>query len=165
MIVLFCLTATSKVRLGFLFLAKHSIENWICQFLMHFWNLVLEHTIFSKNDFLYITRKSTFESIEFNWVLSFVMLFRGNNRKRKSSRRKKIRFAKLLFFLSRIICFVSLMDVFELRFRYSFVQNFTVLLLKTDFVSGNLWNRSYSKNIETGLTVNLYFLWSIFLTL
>ncbi len=91
-------------------------------------------------------------STEFSVLLCFFVEIIG---KEKVQDEKNIRFAKLLFCLSRIICFVSLMEVFELRFRYSFVQNFTVLLLKIDFVLGNLWNRSYSKNIETGLTAGL----------
>jgi hypothetical protein len=74
-------------------------------------------------------------STEFSVLLCFFVEIIG---KEKVQDEKNIRFAKLLFFLSRIICFVSLMEVFELRFRYSFVQNFTVLLLKTDFVLGNL---------------------------
>jgi hypothetical protein len=166
MIALLYLAAASKLRSGF------SVPCWIqcrklgCRFFTYFWNLVLEHTIFSKNNFLQTTRKSTFQSTKFNWVLTCATLFHGNNRKRKSSSRKKYQIYKvLIFFVSRIICLVFLIEILELKFRYGFVENFTVLLLKTEFVLGNLRNRSYRKNIETGFTVNFYFLWSIFLSL
>ncbi len=87
------------------------------------------------------------------------MLFCGNNRKRKRSSKNNTKFTKVfIVFASRIICLVLLIEVLELKFRHDFVENFTALLLKKEFVLGNLRNRSKSKNTETGFTVNFYFL-------
>ena len=56
---------------------------------------------------------------------------------------KNTKFTKFSFsFASRIICLVFLIDVLKLKFRYDFVQDFTALLLKKEFVLGDIWNRS-----------------------
>jgi hypothetical protein len=51
-----------------------------------------------------------------------------------------------------------LIEVHKLKLRHGFVENFTALLLKREFVLGDLRNRSGSKNTEAEFTVNFYFL-------
>jgi hypothetical protein len=79
-------------------------------------------------------------STEFSVLLCFFVKIIG---KEKVQDEKNIRFAKLLFFLSRIICFVSLMEVFELRFRYSFVQNFQQCHISKILEISHISHRSY----------------------
>jgi hypothetical protein len=56
------------------------------------------------------------------------------------------------FFVSRIFCLLFLIELLKLKLRYDFLENFTVLLLKREFVLGNLTNSSRSKNTETEFT-------------
>ena len=143
-------------------------QKWRCQFLTYFWNFIPEHTIRSEENFFFYRPgdRAHLKVPITNWVLTFVILFYGNNRRRKISSRKKYRIYKVsIFCVSRIYCLVFLIEVLKLKLRYVFVENFTALLLKREFVSGDLRNKSGSKNTETEFTVNFYFLWSIFLSL
>ncbi len=100
---------------------------------------------------------------EFSLLLCFFTTIIGEA---KFQVEKKYRIYKVfIFFVSRIFCLVFLIEVLKLKFRHSFVENFMALLLKREFVLGDLRNRSGSKNTETEFRVNFCFLWSIFLSL
>jgi len=94
-----------------------------------------------------------------NSVLTFAILFRENHRRRKSSSRKKCQMYKVFIFSAyRRIYLVFLIEVLRLKFKYDFVENFMAVLLKKEFVLGDLRNRSSNKNTEIEFTVNFSFL-------
>ena len=167
MIAALCLAATSKVRSRFSFLPGYTVRNGVVNF-WHIFETSFPSTPSAlKKSFFYRPGDRAHLKVPItNWVLTFVILFYGNNRRRKISSRKKYRIYKVfIFFVSRIYCLVFLIEVLKLKLRYGFVENFTALLLKREFVSSDLRNKSGSKNTETEFTVNFYFLWSIFLSL
>ncbi len=167
MIAALYLAATSKVRSRFPFLSAYTVGNGV----VNFWHILKHHSrahhpLWTKAFFTDHEKEHIWKyqaKTEFSLLLCFFTEIMGEE---KFQVEKKYRIYKVfIFFVSRIYCLVFLIEVLKLKLRYGFVENFTALLLKREFVLGDLRNRSGSKNTETEFTVNFYFLWSIFLSL
>jgi hypothetical protein len=137
-------TMCSKLRSRFPFLAEYTVGNGVVDFWHVFETLFLSIQFAPEKAFFCRLRESARLKVpSTKRVLTFAMLFYENNRRRKFSSREKYQIHKILiFFGSSIICSVFLIQVLKLNFRCDFLENFTALLLKGEFVLGDPRNRT-----------------------